>query len=57
MSLISSVVPVNRRSMGISMDSIVKRIPMVIGPILGVCSIFALWKNSGVRYVYIVALF
>ena len=28
MSLISSVVPVNRRSMGISMNSIVKRIPM-----------------------------
>lgn len=35
MSLISSVVPANRRSMGVSLNSIVKRIPMALGHIMG----------------------
>ncbi|MEN6444716.1 MAG: MFS transporter [Candidatus Cloacimonas sp.] len=55
MSLISSVVPVNRRSMGISMNSIVKRIPMSLGPILGGALILRYGRIQGVRYAFIVA--
>ncbi|MBP7334001.1 MAG: MFS transporter, partial [Candidatus Cloacimonas sp.] len=55
MSLISSVVPANRRSMGISLNSIVKRIPMSLGPILGGALILRYGRIQGVRYAFIVA--
>ena len=55
MSLISSVVPANKRSMGISMNSIVKRIPMSLGPILGGALILHYGRIQGVRYAFIVA--
>ncbi|PKN72385.1 MAG: MFS transporter [Candidatus Cloacimonetes bacterium HGW-Cloacimonetes-3] len=56
MSLVSSVVPVNKRSMGISMNSIVKRIPMAIGPIMGGFFIARFGRIQGIRYAFIVAL-
>ncbi len=55
MSLISSAVPPNRRSMGISLNSIVKRIPMSLGPILGGALILHYGRIQGVRYAFIVA--
>lgn len=55
MSLVSSVVPVNKRSMGISMNSIVKRIPMAIGPIMGGFFIVKFGRIQGIRYAFIVA--
>jgi len=55
MSLINSVVPANRRSMGISLNSIVKRIPMSLGPILGGALILHYGRIQGVRYAFIVA--
>jgi MFS family permease len=55
MSLVSSVVPVNKRSMGISMNSIVKRIPMAIGPIMGGFFIMRYGRIQGIRYAFIVA--
>jgi len=56
MSLISSVVPVNRRSMGVSLNSIVKRIPMALGPIMGGALIMKFGRIQGVRYAFIVAI-
>lgn len=56
MSLISSVVPANRRSMGVSLDSIVKRIPMALGPIMGGALIMKFGRIQGVRYSFIVAI-
>jgi len=55
MSLISSVVPTNRRSMGISLNSIVRRIPMSLGPILGGALILRYGRIQGIRYAFIVA--
>ncbi len=55
MSLISSAVPPNRRSMGISLNSIVRRIPMSLGPILGGALILHYGRIQGVRYAFIVA--
>ena len=56
MSLISSVVPANRRSMGVSLNSIVKRIPMALGPIMGGALIMKFGRIQGVRYAFIVAI-
>ena len=56
MSLISSVVPANRRSMGVSLNSIVKRIPMALGPIIGGALIMNFGRIQGVRYSFIVAI-
>ena len=56
MSLVSSVVPLNKRSMGISMNSIVKRIPMAIGPIMGGFFIMRYGRIQGIRYAFMVAL-
>jgi MFS family permease len=35
MSLVSSVLPMNKRTMGVSLHSFVRRIPMALGPIIG----------------------
>ena len=56
MSLVSSVVPIHKRSMGISMNSIVKRIPMAIGPIMGGFFIARFGRIQGIRYAFMVAL-
>ncbi|HNX38113.1 MAG TPA: MFS transporter [Candidatus Cloacimonadota bacterium] len=56
MTLVSAVVPPNKRAMGISMNSIVKRIPMSLGPILGGALILRYGRIQGVRYAFGVAL-
>ncbi len=55
MSLIAQVLPKNKQTMGVSMHSLVRRIPMALGPILGgVC--IAIWgEKSGVRAAFTVA--
>jgi MFS family permease len=56
MSLIARVLPLNKRTMGVSMHSLVRRFPMALGPILGgVC--IGLWgEKSGVRAAFVAAL-
>ena len=55
MSLIARVLPMNKRTMGVSMHSLMRRIPMGIGPILGgVC--IGLWgERNGVRLAFVCA--
>lgn len=55
MSLIARVLPVNKRTMGVSMHSLMRRIPMGLGPILGgVC--IGLWgERNGVRLAFVCA--
>lgn len=56
MSLVSAVLPENKRTMGVSMHSLVRRIPMAIGPIVG--GLLITWKGEivGVRWAFILAL-
>ena len=56
MSLISKAVPANKRTMGISIHSIVKRIPMSLGPLLGGTLISIYGTTTGIRISFIVAL-
>ena len=56
MSLITRVLPLQKRTMGVSMLALVRRIPMALGPLLGgVC--IGLWgEKNGVRAAFVVAL-
>jgi MFS family permease len=56
LSLIHRVLPPTKRTMGVTMHSLVKRLPMALGPVLGgVC--IAVWgERDGVRMAFVGAL-
>ena len=56
MSLVAAVLPNNKRTMGVSMHSMVRRIPMALGPVAG--GLLIAWKGSvdGVRLAFFAAL-
>jgi MFS family permease len=56
MGLISRVLPAGKRTMGVSMHSLVNRIPMAVGPILGGFCIAAWGEAEGVRVAFGFAL-
>jgi MFS family permease len=55
-SLIFKVLPPNKRTMGVSMHSLVRRIPMALGPILGGLFIGLWGERDGVRLAFGAAL-
>ena len=55
MSLIARVLPVSKRTMGVSMHSLVRRIPMGLGPILGGLCIGLWGERNGVRLAFVCA--
>ena len=56
MSLMYRVLPQNKHTMGVTMNSLVRRIPMALGPIAGGFFI-AMWgERDGVRMAFVVAL-
>lgn len=56
MSLVARVLPANKRTMGVSMHSLVRRIPMALGPILGGMFIGTWGVERGVRLAFLGAL-
>lgn len=56
MSLMFRVLPQNKRTMGVSMHSLVRRIPMALGPILGGIFIGLWGERNGVRLAFGAAL-
>lgn len=56
MGLIAKVLPTNKRTMGVSMHSLVRRIPMALGPIFGGLCIGIWGVTTGVRVAFTVAL-
>jgi MFS family permease len=56
MSLMYKVLPLNKRTMGVSMHSLVKRIPMALGPLLGGLFIGMWGERDGVRLAFGAAL-
>ena len=55
MSLIARVLPMSKRTMGVSMHSLVRRIPMGLGPILGGLCIGLWGERNGVRLAFVCA--
>ena len=56
MSLLYKVLPTNKRTMGVTMHSLVRRIPMALGPLLGGLFIGIWGERDGVRLAFGVAL-
>jgi MFS family permease len=56
MSLMYKVLPLNKRTMGVTMHSLVKRIPMALGPLLGGLFIGVWGEQEGVRLAFGAAL-
>ena len=56
MSLVARVLPKNKRTMGVSMHSLVRRVPMALGPIIGGAFIAAWGVELGVQRAFIGAL-
>ena len=56
MSLIARVLPMNKRTMGVSMHSLVRRIPMALGPLLGGLCIGLWGERNGVRIAFVCAM-
>jgi MFS family permease len=56
MSLVSGVLPENKRTMGVTMHSLVRRIPMALGPIIGGVLIELYGEKNGVRIAFAGAL-
>lgn len=56
MGLIAKVLPTNKRTMGVTMHSLVRRFPMALGPILGGLCIGVWGVEQGVRIAFSVAL-
>ena len=56
MSLVARILPTDKRTMGVSMHSLVRRIPMALGPITGGLFIGIWGEKDGVRLAFAVAL-
>jgi MFS family permease len=56
MDLVAKALPRDKRTMGVSMHSLVRRIPMALGPVLGGVMIGLFGEKDGVRLAFVVAL-
>jgi MFS family permease len=56
MDMIAKVLPRHKRTMGVSMQSLVRRIPMALGPVLGGLLIGLWGEQSGIRLAFVAAL-
>lgn len=56
MSLVSRSLPKNKRTMGVSMHSLIRRVPMALGPIVGGAFIGAFGLERGIRLAFVAAL-
>ena len=56
MGLVAQVLPKNRRTMGVTMHSLVRRFPMALGPLVGGVCIDIWGRVTGIRIAFIGAL-
>ncbi len=56
MSLVGKVLPKNKRAMGVSMHSIVRRVPMALGPLIGGLAVDTWGAVRGIRIAFVGAL-
>jgi MFS family permease len=56
MGLVARILPQSKRTMGVSMHSLVRRIPMALGPLIGGAFIGAWGEVKGIRLAFVAAL-
>jgi len=55
MEMVATVLPENKRTMGVSVNSFVRRIPMALGPVIGGALIGYFGERKGIHIAFIVA--
>ncbi|HQJ61025.1 MAG TPA: MFS transporter, partial [bacterium] len=55
MELVSTVLPKNKRTMGVSVHSLVRRVPMAVGPVIGGILIDIFGVKSGIQLSFVTA--
>lgn len=55
MEMVAIVLPKNKRTMGVSVNSLVRRIPMALGPVIGGALIGVFGEQTGILIAFIVA--
>jgi MFS family permease len=55
MDVVAKVLPMSKRTMGVSMHSLVRRVPMALGPIFGGLCIGTWGERDGVRLAFVAA--
>ncbi|OGV45600.1 MAG: MFS transporter [Lentisphaerae bacterium GWF2_44_16] len=55
MSLIADILPKNKRTMGVTVHSLIRRIPMALGPVLGGMCIEVWGVTDGIRIAFVIA--
>jgi len=55
MSLVTESLPASQRTMGVTMHSLIKRLPMAVGPLFGGWIIATWGETNGIRYAFIFA--
>jgi len=56
MNLVAKALPKDKRTMGVSMHSLVRRVPMALGPLIGGACIGIWGERDGVRIAFVVAI-
>jgi MFS family permease len=56
MSLVATVLPKEKRTMGVSVHSFIRRIPMALGPLIGGLLIARYGETTGIRIAFALAL-
>lgn len=56
MDLVSEVLPKNKHTMGVSLHSLIRRIPMALGPLIGGYFIVRYGRVQGIRYAFLAAI-
>ncbi|MGH7495494.1 MAG: MFS transporter [bacterium] len=56
MDMVASVLPKHKRTMGVSLHSLVRRIPMALGPVIGGAMIGLFGETRGIRIAFVTAL-
>ncbi len=56
MSLVATVLPKQKRTMGVSLHSFIRRIPMALGPLIGGLLIARYGETTGIRIAFALAL-
>lgn len=56
MDMVAKVLPPSKRTMGVSMHSLVRRIPMALGPLVGGVLIEVFGDTNGIRLAFVAAI-
>ena len=55
LELVTRSVPANKHAMGVSLNSLTRRVPMIIGPLIGGALVEWYGETEGIRYAFIIA--